>query len=183
MEFSAHSSGPHYNFPIVILINGGTASASEIVAGALHDHKKALILGTQSFGKGSVQTIIPMGDGAGLRLTTARYYTPNGTSIQATGITPDVLVPKIGAAEEENPKGETEIFREKDLRHHLENGGNLEAAGEKPQPPTIEESKLISDKVALDEATREKLKNDNQLTTALLVLKSMNMVSGQNTAK
>jgi len=183
MEFSAHSSGPHYNFPIVILINGGTASASEIVAGALHDHKKALILGTQSFGKGSVQTIIPMGDGAGLRLTTARYYTPNGTSIQATGITPDVLVPKIGAAEEENPKGETEIFREKDLRHHLENGGNLEAAGEKPQPPTIEESKLISDKVALDEATREKLKNDNQLTTALLVLKSMNIVSGQNTAK
>ena len=178
MEFSAHSSGPRYNFPIVILINGGTASASEIVAGALQDHKRALILGTQSFGKGSVQTIIPMGDGAGLRLTTARYYTPSGTSIQATGITPDVLVPKTAASEEESPKEGKEFFREKDLRHHLENGDNLQAAGEKPKPPTIEESHLISDKVTLGEATMEKLKDDNQLKTALLVLKSQNLVSG-----
>ena len=81
MEFSAHGGGPEYDFPIVILINSGTASASEIVAGALQDHNRALILGTQSFGKGSVQTIIPMAAGSGLRLTTARYYTPNGTSI------------------------------------------------------------------------------------------------------
>ena len=183
MEFSAHSSAFKYDFPIVILINGGTASASEIVAGALQDHKRALILGTQSFGKGSVQTIIPMADGAGLRLTTARYYTPNGTSIQATGITPDVLVPKIVAAEEDTPKGPVKFFREKDLRHHLENGGNLKPADEKPQPPTIDESNLISDKVTIEEETKEKLKNDNQLNTALLVLKSLNVLSGQNTGK
>jgi carboxyl-terminal processing protease len=183
MEFSAHSGGTEYDFPIVILINGGTASASEIVAGALQDHKKALILGTQSFGKGSVQTIIPMADGAGLRLTTARYYTPNGTSIQARGITPDVLVPKITAEEEESSKGPHEFFREKDLRHHLENGGNLQSTDEKPQPPTIDESNLISDKVTIAEETKEKLKNDNQLNTALLVLKSLNVLSGQSTSK
>jgi len=183
MEFSAHSGGPEYDFPIVILINGGTASASEIVAGALQDHKRALILGTQSFGKGSVQTIIPMADGAGLRLTTARYYTPSGTSIQATGITPDVLVPKIVAAEEGRSKSPMEFFREKDLRHHLENGGNLQPGGEKPEPPTIDESNLISDKVTIDEATKEKLKNDNQLNTALYVLKSLNVLSGQNNGK
>jgi carboxyl-terminal processing protease len=178
MEFSAHRGGPEYNFTIVILINSGTASASEIVAGALQDHKRAFILGTQSFGKGSVQTIIPMSDGAGLRLTTARYYTPNGTSIQATGITPDVLVPKSAAIEDDSSKGPMELFREKDLRHHLENGGDLKPTGEKPQPPTIEESNLISDTVTIDENSNEKLKSDNQLKTALLVLKSLNVDSG-----
>jgi carboxyl-terminal processing protease len=180
MEFSAHSSAFKYDFPIVILINGGTASASEIVAGALQDHKRALILGTQSFGKGSVQTIIPMADGAGLRLTTARYYTPSGTSIQAKGITPDVLVPKVTADEEDSPKGSMNFLREKDLRHHLENGDNLDEADEVPKPPTIEESNLISDKVTIDEATRKKLKNDNQLITSLLVLKSLNLPPGEN---
>ncbi len=181
MEFSAHAGGPEYNFPIVILINSGTASASEIVAGALQDHKRALILGTQSFGKGSVQTIIPMADGAGLRLTTARYYTPSGISIQATGIIPDVLVPKIAASEDDSPKDPNEFLREKDLRHHLKNGNSPELTGEKPKPPTIDETDLISDRVTIDEKTREKFKNDNQLNTALLVLKSMNLLSGQKT--
>jgi carboxyl-terminal processing protease len=183
MEFSAHSGGSEYGFPIVILINSGTASASEIVAGALQDHKRALILGTQSFGKGSVQTIIPMADGAGLRLTTARYYTPNGTSIQATGITPDVLVPKINGTEEEISEGHTEFLREKDLKHHLENGGDLKSPEEKSSPPTIDQSNLISDQVTIDEKTKEKLKNDNQLNTALLVLKSLNILTGQNSDK
>jgi carboxyl-terminal processing protease len=181
MEFSAHSGGSEYDFPMVILINNGSASASEIVAGALQDHKRALILGTQSFGKGSVQTIIPMAAGSGLRLTTARYYTPNGTSIQAKGITPDVLVPKIAAKEDESPKSPMKFLREKDLRHHLENGGDLEPDGEEQKPPTIDESNLISDKVTIDEKTKEKLKNDNQLNTALLVLKSLNVLSGKKT--
>ena len=92
LSYKAHANNPPYKFPIVIMVNEGSASASEIVAGALQDHKRALILGAQTFGKGSVQTIHPMSNGAGLRLTTARYYTPNGRSIQAKGITPDIIV-------------------------------------------------------------------------------------------
>ncbi len=179
MEFSAHGGRPDYDFPIVVLINSGTASASEIVAGALQDHKRALILGTQSFGKGSIQTIIPMADGAGLRLTTARYYTPSGTSIQATGITPDVLVPAVAAKGDDNDKGPMKFLREKDLKHHLENGGG--DAKPKLKPQTIEKSGLISDKVTIDAKTKEKIKNDNQLKTALLVLKSMNMIPKPDT--
>lgn len=180
MEFSAHGGSPDYDFPMIILINGGSASASEIVAGALQDHKRALLLGTQSFGKGSIQTIIPMADGAGLRLTTARYYTPNGTSIQATGITPDVLVPAVAATEDHSDKGPKKFFREKDLKHHLENGGDTKST---VKSQTIEKSGLISDKVTIAEKTKEKIKSDYQLNTALLVLKSMNMISKPDTDK
>ena len=90
MEFRANTRGKHYKFKMATLINQGSASASEIVAGALQDHDRSLILGEKSFGKASVQTIIPLDDGAGLRLTTAYYYTPKGQHIQKTGIQPDV---------------------------------------------------------------------------------------------
>lgn len=109
---------PHY--PMIVLINGGSASASEIVAGALQDHKRAIIMGTQSFGKGSVQSIFPMGDNAALKLTTARYYTPHGRSIQARGIVPDVEVPNILPLP---AKEKAKEIKEKDLEKSLASDG------------------------------------------------------------
>lgn len=150
MEFSAMAGGTEPDYPMVVLINGGSASASEIVAGALQDHGRAVIMGTQSFGKGSVQTIIPLSDDSGLRLTTAKYYTPNGTSIQARGITPDIEVQQFEIKEIEA----FDHFREKDLKNHF----NIES---KPSDSTLPQDS------SLDEETR----NDFQLMRALDLLK------------
>jgi carboxyl-terminal processing protease len=141
-KYYAHKSGTYGGFPMVVLVNGGSASASEIVAGALQDHQRAILLGTQTFGKGSVQTILPLEKDAALRLTTARYYTPNGRPIQATGIEPDITMEnKILVAKAEVPEPDGAI-REENLRGHLQAedespGGSGEGA-ERERDPQLE---------------------------------------------
>ncbi len=162
---------PHY--PMVVLINGGSASASEIVAGALQDHKRAVIMGTQSFGKGSIQSIIPLADGAGLKLTTARYYTPKGRSIQAKGITPDIYVPSMDIAAATG-KGEPEIH-EKDLANHILAPGKDEGEGTpaKDKPPTPVPNGRPDEGRA----------RDYQLARALELVRGLDLVQKISTAK
>jgi carboxyl-terminal processing protease len=158
LTYQAHKNNSSLEFPLVLLVNEGSASASEIVAGAIQDHQRGVIVGSKTFGKGSVQTIIPLPDGAGLRMTTARYYTPKGRSIQATGIIPDVEVAYSEYVPEENndSPGST-IFREEDLNNHITNTETSEnaAAGE------------------LDEEIQNMLMVDNQLKSAFNILKSL----------
>ena len=133
---------PHY--PLVILINGASASASEIVAGALQDQGRGIIMGTQSFGKGSIQSILPLAGGAGLKLTTARYYTPKGRSIQATGITPDIQVDQVDLSAAGNKKPSE--LHEKDLDHHLPTAEeNDRRSREEPRSPTGPDEETAKD--------------------------------------
>jgi carboxyl-terminal processing protease len=143
---SAHPGDLSKGKPLIVLINGGSASASEIVAGALQDHKRATIVGTRSFGKGSVQTIIPLGSGNGaLRLTTARYYTPSGKSIQAKGIVPDIEVLQDVP---EELKARTDTKGEASLRGHLKNDGEEKTGSQSYYPPDPKDDKAL--KMAAD---------------------------------
>lgn len=158
-RFVAHNDDPSNGVNLVVLINGGSASASEIVAGAIQDHKRGLILGTRSFGKGSVQTILPLSQDHALKLTTARYFTPSGRSIQAQGIEPDIIVKQGSLTQNENDP----FYKESDLAGALDNPNGdeeSEANGEETQEA---EAKLAED--------------DYQLYQALTVLKGISILN------
>lgn len=161
--------------PMAVLINNGSASASEIVAGALQDHKRAVIVGTQSFGKGSVQTILPMNNGAAIKLTTARYFTPNGRSIQAKGIVPDIIV--------EDGSDQSGNIREADLSHHLSNPKDAEEPSAKP---SVDKSKEFKDEAKTANIAAKPIgpiepasRADVQFTQALNLLKGMEILKGK----
>jgi carboxyl-terminal processing protease len=173
--FNATHSSAERNYPMVVLINGGSASASEIVAGALQDHKRALILGTTSFGKGSVQTVETLRDGSGLKLTIARYYTPNDRSIQAKGIEPDIYLKHRRLDPKESASREEGLLKEKDLENHLE-----AEPTQKPAPDDSEsqeekdnkekDSRLRDAEMRIGPLTLEVLESDNQVMRALEML-------------
>jgi carboxyl-terminal processing protease len=168
--FRASERDDDRKYPVVILINGGSASASEIVAGALQDHSRALILGTTSFGKGSVQTVRPLKDGYGIKYTIARYYTPNGRSIQAKGIEPDLEVEyEIIEEKEKKTSAFDRMVKEKDLKNSL-----------KPEQAQSSEKAKTSPKKQQIVLDTDQLLHDAQVKRALDILISYGVFSNLN---
>ncbi|MDP1550403.1 MAG: S41 family peptidase [Nitrosomonas sp.] len=157
--------------PMITLVNGGSASASEIVAGALQDHKRSVVMGSQTFGKGSVQTILPLGNNTAIKLTTARYYTPNGQSIQAKGITPDIL--------DEADSGDDQRLREADLNRHLTSGKKTETK-KVDSDDTVKATSKPVNKKKIDKNKDEKNKAPIEFGSAedLLLTQAMNYFKG-----
>ena len=164
LKFKATPSDMLKGKPVIVLVNGGSASASEIVAGALQDHKRAIIMGKRTFGKGSVQTIMPMGLDTALKITTARYYTPSGRSIQAEGIEPDITLEDVRVAKVDTSKFSR--IKEADLSGHLENGNGKKEAKKSGKKDKKEEKSLAS--------------TDYQLYEALNLLKGMQILQSRN---
>jgi len=182
----AHAGDLLNGAPIVVLINNGSASASEIVAGALQDYRRAAVVGITSYGKGSMQVVIPLKDDCGLKLTTALYYTPAGRSIQATGIQPDIIIPNIKVpAPEDQASMETLMIREQNLQGHLENGNKKQpaAAGDSKEPAAKPPAKMQTPtpRSSLPDATNL-MYTDYQLYEAFNILKALtiNSVSAKN---
>ncbi|RKV33837.1 peptidase S41 [Helicobacter pylori] len=168
LEYKANGRAPYTNLPIAVLVNGGSASASEIVAGALQDHKRAVIIGEKTFGKGSVQMLLPVNKDEAIKITTARYYLPSGRTIQAKGITPDIVIYPGKVPENENKFS----LKEADLKHHLEQ--ELKKLDDKT--PNSKEADKDKKNEEEKEITPKMINDDIQLKTAIDSLKTWSIV-------
>ncbi|GAA6991300.1 S41 family peptidase [Helicobacter pylori] len=168
LEYKANGRAPYTNLPIAVLVNGGSASASEIVAGALQDHKRAVIIGEKTFGKGSVQMLLPVNKDEAIKITTARYYLPSGRTIQAKGITPDIVIYPGKVPENENKFS----LKEADLKHHLEQ--ELKKIDDKT--PNSKETDKDKKNEEEKEVTPKMINDDIQLKTAIDSLKTWSIV-------